>query len=501
MVHGAAHGKTKEGKPPYCWRCLTKGHVMQGCTIELWCDICNCDAHNTERCHQFRGVKPNVVTYGYAVDGLGFFHIPYTPSQKHRGDSKNAIIKVSGGALSTAQVSSELERLVPVRWKWEVESVGTNVFKTQFPSRADLEHMIEWGVVQTKFNVLMSIEEKVLPVEVKSTLGKVWVHITGIPKEMMNFLLIWAVGSILGVTKAVDMKFTNKYEICRLQVLVLDASLLPQFVDVVIGDNLYELQFRVEENMDNDNPEPMDMEDLDLEVGDEDQQNNGNKGIGNALADPNVDATKSKQSSTHGMQDNAGKFSGKKVVDLDSILEDGSSGSGIFQGLGLGDELQEGLGEEEVGRTRSQPDGVPGSLLSAYEMVKKNGQVTPEVAVCAAVPAVYTGSSVSYRSKRRAATSAGDSLERVSRLKASRNLDSDFMEGNESLVLCSLSVQQVVDKLRPLGFFGNNSEESVHKFANFLVKLEQSKKLDFNQQARSRALDKEEREREQMRRN
>jgi hypothetical protein len=35
----------------------------------------------------------------------------------------------------------------------------------------------------------------------------------------------------------------------------------------------------------------------------------------------------------------------------------------------------------------------------------------------------------------------------------------------------------------------------VHKFANFLVKLEQSKKLDFNQQARSRALDKEERER------
>jgi hypothetical protein len=59
----------------------------------------------------------------------------------------------------------------------------------------------------------------------------------------------------------------------------------------------------------------------------------------------------------------------------------------------------------------------------------------------------------------------------------------------------SLSVQQVVDKLRPLGFFGNNTEESVHKFANFLVKLEQSKKLDFNQQVRSRALDKEERER------
>jgi hypothetical protein len=181
-------------------------------------------------------------------------------------------------------------------------------------------------------------------------------------------------------------------------------------------------------------------------------------------------------------------------VDLDSILEEGSSGSGIFQGLGLGDELQEGLGEEEVGRTRSQPEGVPGSLLSAYEMVKKNGQVTPEVAVCAAVPAVYTGSSVSYRSKRRAATSAGDSLERASRLKASHNLDSDSWKVMSRLfyAVCRFS-KLLINYV--LWVFFNNSEKSVHKFANFLVKLEQSKKLDFNQQARSRALDKEERER------
>jgi hypothetical protein len=81
----------------------------------------------------------------------------------------------------------------------------------------------------------------------------------------------------------------------------------------------------------------------------------------------------------------------------------------------LGEELQEHLGEDKVGRTRSQPAGVPGSLLSGYEMVKKSGQVTLEVAICAAVPAVYTGSSVSYRSQRRATTSAGDSLERASR--------------------------------------------------------------------------------------
>jgi hypothetical protein len=37
-------------------------------------------------------------------------------------------------------------------------------------------------------------------------------------------------------------------------VLVLDPNLIPQFVDVVIGDYLYELQFRVEENMNEDDP-------------------------------------------------------------------------------------------------------------------------------------------------------------------------------------------------------------------------------------------------------
>jgi hypothetical protein len=32
---------------------------------------------------------------------------------------------------------------------------------------------------------------------------------------------MWVVGSILGVTKDVDMVFTRKHDICRLQVLVL----------------------------------------------------------------------------------------------------------------------------------------------------------------------------------------------------------------------------------------------------------------------------------------
>jgi hypothetical protein len=47
-----------------------------------------------------------------------------------------------------------------------------------------------------------------------------------------DYLSIWAIGTILGVTKDVDMNFTRQYDHPRLQVLVLDLTLIPTSVDV-----------------------------------------------------------------------------------------------------------------------------------------------------------------------------------------------------------------------------------------------------------------------------
>lgn len=107
-LFGKGGGKEKA---PYCWRCLTKGHTMQVCTADLWCDICQAPSHNTERCQKFRGTKPAALTAGYAVDGLGFFYIPHTSSTKQPADSRLASIKIDGGCLSVPQVVAELERL------------------------------------------------------------------------------------------------------------------------------------------------------------------------------------------------------------------------------------------------------------------------------------------------------------------------------------------------------------------------------------------------------
>jgi hypothetical protein len=125
-----------------------------------------------------------------------------------------------------------------------VEEIGINSLKTVFPSKAELQRIVEWGVVHTKFqNAKIKIEERMVDNEVKFVLPGVWIQFTGLSTHLRDFLIIWAVGAIMGVTKDVDMEITRNHEICRMQVLVMDPNLIPNSVNLVIGDNLYELKF------------------------------------------------------------------------------------------------------------------------------------------------------------------------------------------------------------------------------------------------------------------
>jgi hypothetical protein len=72
------------------------------------------------------------------------------------------------------------------------------------------------------------------------------VQLTGLPEELRDYPTIWAIRTILEVTKEVDMKFTRIMDRPRFQVLVLDPDLIPESVDVVLGDFIYGLYFKVE---------------------------------------------------------------------------------------------------------------------------------------------------------------------------------------------------------------------------------------------------------------
>jgi hypothetical protein len=210
-----AVNKHSSGKGSYCWRCYTKGHSITDCSAEMYCPICDCNEHMKTCCPKCRGDKPAALTCGYVVDGLGFFHIPHVTSQQQREESWTVIIRVTDGALSMPNIISELEHLMPTMWTWKVEAIGNNMFKTLFPNKAELQRMVEWGAVQSKFqNANLKIKEKMIYNKAVKVMPKVWVQFNGLTKELCYFLIIWAVGSILGITKDVDMVFTRKHEIC-----------------------------------------------------------------------------------------------------------------------------------------------------------------------------------------------------------------------------------------------------------------------------------------------
>lgn len=73
---------------------------------------------------------------GYAVAGLGFYHIPHPPLPRMKKDSKMALVSVVGGTLSVDQLIAQLKRVVPVKWSWDLKEHGEGKFVTQFHSKA-----------------------------------------------------------------------------------------------------------------------------------------------------------------------------------------------------------------------------------------------------------------------------------------------------------------------------------------------------------------------------
>lgn len=420
-------------------------------------------------------VKPSALTCGYAVDGLGFFYIPFVHQQIQKVEAQAASVRVSDGTLSEAQIISELERLVSSKWNWEVVKAGPNLFRTFFPSHDDLAHMLEWGAVHTRYNAVMKIEEASGKSLAKSELKKVWVQFIGIPPDMLQFKLIWAVGSVLGVTKAVDMSFTNKYNVGCLQVCVLDPSIIPQFVDVVIGDFLYELQFRVEEKTLEDNPVPMDMDDYDSGENNANSSNNSAPDNHKGGAAPNVIGSASNIE---------GEPKNKDVNEKKVGLLGGQETEVLMDSEMEGSDLVPGSGAPDL----SFGDGAVISKISSL--------LTPEGLALAAVPEAVVGSSVMKRSKRRAASSAGDSIVRASKLKAARNLDTAFSEGMvHSSSVTNFDHNEVLSNLQSLGFSFHNESVGLRKFVEFLVNNKNSgPSLQVSHDVFSRAIEKGERE-------
>jgi hypothetical protein len=49
-AQGEARGNSDSGKPLYCYRCLSRGHLKEECAVQLVCEICDSNSHVKSRC-------------------------------------------------------------------------------------------------------------------------------------------------------------------------------------------------------------------------------------------------------------------------------------------------------------------------------------------------------------------------------------------------------------------------------------------------------------------
>jgi hypothetical protein len=202
---------------------------------------------------------------------------------------------------------------------------------------------------------------------------------------------------------------------------VLDPNLIPQVVDVVIGDYLYELKFRVESEAEGDQPLPMDMDHFGGNDDDEFQDQNKDHKLGERG---------NKGSSLKGAsKDSTGAVN--KVSDsvLDSNTTSGKSVCGL-------------------------PDVVPGHTQLDLEQSQGTSSSVnaASIEMLGSIPEAATGKVQELRrSTRRSDSVSEDSLVRAERLKAGYNLDDQPTKGNNASFI-GLPDNYILDFLKILAF-------------------------------------------------
>jgi hypothetical protein len=82
MGEGGEGGKKEGGDGVVeirCLQCTKKGHVAAKCTAEIYCVIYDSYDHVNHKCPVLKMPRPVAHAVGYAVHGLGFYHIPCPP--------------------------------------------------------------------------------------------------------------------------------------------------------------------------------------------------------------------------------------------------------------------------------------------------------------------------------------------------------------------------------------------------------------------------------------
>ncbi|KAM0922597.1 hypothetical protein ACQ4PT_006077 [Festuca glaucescens] len=158
--------------------------------------------------------KPSVTMYGYAIEQLMFFEIPAGGAYKPKVDNVKLVkVTVEGDPMSIPEIAECLRRIVPVEnFQWEIYNFQNNVFRVKFPNKFEAQRMKAFRTYPVPDRASDLIFEDWSALEDPLyMLPEVWLRVRGIPADVRtDFLSLWAVGTLFGKTKEVDMVHTRK---------------------------------------------------------------------------------------------------------------------------------------------------------------------------------------------------------------------------------------------------------------------------------------------------
>lgn len=236
----------RDKRKDWCFRCRTKGHVSAECKTDLFCNICESEEHVAASCPIKKKTRPVAHAVGYAVDNLGFYHIPHAPYSTAKKDGITALITVTGGSLTEVELVGHLKHLVPGKFEWDVQMRGQDKWVAPFPSKSDLRRTINFGSADLKNGMHLKFEDYEEDEYFGHELPFVWMRVLNLPKVLRSYEVLWAIGTMFGATQRVDMITTRKNNFGRFEVAVLNPNIIPSKMDVVIGTRFFELDFEIE---------------------------------------------------------------------------------------------------------------------------------------------------------------------------------------------------------------------------------------------------------------
>jgi hypothetical protein len=131
--------------------------------------------------------------------------------------------------MSDQQIVQELNWLIPNTEQWDIQSIDGNNFREVYPTKQDLARMKRIKRVPVEGMAQVLHFEDWATKDIDSwDLFYVWVRIRGCPDDLRrDYLGLFALGSLFGITQEVDMLFTRDRGIVRQRISVVDPEAIP----------------------------------------------------------------------------------------------------------------------------------------------------------------------------------------------------------------------------------------------------------------------------------